>query len=128
MVVGVATFKLEQRLPYKRLLVVTGVLIALVLVTMVGNTVRVMQAVSWMPITPVDVELPLWMGTWLGIFPTVETLGAQGAALGFVIGSYYLAEWVRKRHVRAALVASVPEPAIVVGPSGNGNGNGAAAL
>ena len=103
--VGAITFKLEQRLPYKRMLVVTGVLIALVLVVLVGNTVRTLQGVGWLSITPLDVEFPLWMGTWLGIFPTVETLVAQAFAFAFVIGSYYAAEWWRKRRVRAAIAA-----------------------
>jgi high-affinity iron transporter len=79
------------------MLVVTGVLIALVLTVMVGNTVRVMQGVGWLPITPLDVELPLWMGTWLGIFPSWQTIGAQLGALVFVVGSYFVAERVRKR-------------------------------
>ena len=35
-----ATFVLERKLPYKKMLIVTGVLIALVLVVMVGKTVR----------------------------------------------------------------------------------------
>ena len=39
------------------------------------------------------------MGTWLGVFPTVQTLVAQAGALAFVIGSYFLAELVRKRRV-----------------------------
>jgi hypothetical protein len=39
------------------------------------------------------------MGTWLGVFPTVETLAAQLGALAFVIGSYFLAEYVHKRRV-----------------------------
>ncbi|MGH2990036.1 MAG: FTR1 family iron permease, partial [Solirubrobacterales bacterium] len=99
--VGALTFVLERRLPYKRMLVVTGVLIALVLVVLVGNTTRTLQGVGWMPITPLDVELPLWMGTWLGIFPTVETLAAQAGALAFVIGSYFLAEHVRTRSTRS---------------------------
>jgi high-affinity iron transporter len=98
--VGVLTFVLERRLPYKRMLIVTGVLISLVLVVMVGNTARTLQGVGWLPITPLDIEFPLWMGTWLGIFPTVESLVAQAAAFAFVIGSYYLAEWARKRHLR----------------------------
>jgi high-affinity iron transporter len=99
--VGAATFVLERRLPYKRMLVVTGVLIALVLVVLVGNTVRTLQGVGWVPITPLDVEFPLWMGTWLGVFPTMETLAAQLGALAFVVGSYFLAEYVRKRRVRS---------------------------
>ena len=101
--VGALTFKLEQKLPYKRMLIVTGVLISLVLVVMVGNTMRTLQGVGWLSITPVDVDFPLWMGTWLGVFPTVETLGAQLAAFAFVIGSYFAAEWLRKRNVRKAI-------------------------
>jgi high-affinity iron transporter len=95
--VGAATFALERRLPYKKMLIVTGVLIAVVLMVMVGNTVRVMQGVGWLPITPLDLDLPLWMGTWLGIFPSWQTIGAQLAAFVFVIGSYFLAERMRKR-------------------------------
>jgi high-affinity iron transporter len=102
--VGLITFKLEQHLPYKRMLVATGALIALVLVVLVGNTMRTLQGVGWLPITPIDVELPLWAGTWFGLFPTVETLGAQAVAFVFVIGSYFLAEWVRKRNVRRAVL------------------------
>jgi high-affinity iron transporter len=98
--VGVLTFALERRLPYKRMLVVTGVLIALVLVVMVGNTARTLQGVGWLSITPMEVEFPLWAGTWFGVFPTVETLGAQAGAFAFVIGSYFLAEAVSKRRRR----------------------------
>ncbi len=104
-VVGALTFALERRLPYKKMLVVTGALIALVLVVMVGNTARTMQGVGWLPIHPLDVELPLWMGTWLGIYPTVETLVAQLLAFCFVIGSYFAAEWMRKRELRRAVAA-----------------------
>jgi high-affinity iron transporter len=105
--VGVLTFVLERRLPYKRMLIVTGVMISLVLVVLVGNTVRTMQGVGWLPITPLDVEFPLWMGTWLGVFPTAETLVAQAGAFVFVIGSYYLAELVRKRKLSRAAEALV---------------------
>ena len=72
---------------------------------------RTLQGVGWLSITPLDVEFPLWMGTWLGVFPTVETLVAQVGALAFVIGSYYAAEWYRKRRVRRAARELVdPEP------------------
>jgi high-affinity iron transporter len=95
-VVGGITFFLERRLPYKKMLIVTGVMIGFVLVVMTGTTVRTMQGVGWMPITSLDVQFPYWMGLWFGIFPTVETLVAQVAAAGFVIGSYFLAERMRK--------------------------------
>ena len=130
-IVGVATFKLEQKLPYKKLLIVTGVLISLVLVVLVGNTVRTLQGVGWLSITPIDIEFPLWMGTWLGLFPTVESLAAQAGAFAFVIGSYYAAEWVRKRNVRRAAAAN-PLPVGLddddAAPSAGSNGNGSVPL
>ena len=106
-VVGAITFALERKLPYKKMLVATGVLIALVLVVLVGNTARTMQGVGWLPIHPLDIEFPLWLGTWLGVYPTVETLAAQALALCFVIGSYFAAEWMRKRDLRKAIAANV---------------------
>jgi len=63
-----------------------------------------------MSITPIDVSVPLWAGTWLGVFPTVETLAGQLGSLTFVIGSYYLAGWVSKRRSRPAR----PQPAATV--------------
>ncbi|HEX6752778.1 MAG TPA: FTR1 family protein [Solirubrobacterales bacterium] len=104
-VVGALTFMLERKLPYKKMLIATGVLIALVLVVLVGNTARTMQGVGWLSIHPIDVDLPLWMGTWLGVYPTVETLAAQALAFCFVIGSYFAAEWMRKRDLRRAIAA-----------------------
>ena len=121
--VGFATFKLEQKLPYKKLLIVTGVLISLVLVVLVGNTVRTLQGVGWLSITPVDIDLPLWMGTWLGLFPTVESFGAQLAAFGFVVGSYYAAEWVRKRNVRRSIAEYERSLAESAPPQGAENGS-----
>lgn len=111
-IVGVITFSLERKLPYKKMLIVTGVLIALVLVVLVGNTARTMQGVGWLSIHPIEVELPLWMGTWLGIYPTVETLTAQLLAFVFVIGSYFAAEWMRKRDLRRAIAAHEEATAI----------------
>jgi len=99
-IVGFITFKAERKLPYKKMLIVTGVLIALVLFTMVGNTVRTLQGVGWFPIHPIDVDIPLWMGTWLGIHPSLETLLAQALALFFVVGSYWAAGWYSKRQLR----------------------------
>jgi high-affinity iron transporter len=104
-IVGAITFALERKLPYKKMLIATGVLIALVLVVLVGNTARTMQGVGWLSIHPIDVELPLWMETWLGVYPTVETLSAQLLAFVFVIGSYFAAEWMRKRELRRTIAA-----------------------
>jgi high-affinity iron transporter len=106
--VAVATFVLERKLPYKRMLIVTGVLLTAVLVIMVGKTARTLQGVGWLPITPIDADVPYWAGVWLGAFPTVETVVAQVAAAAFVVGSYLLAERLRKP---ARLRRSSAEPA-----------------
>jgi len=93
------------------MLIATGVLLAFVLVVMVGATVRTMQGAGWAPIHAIDFDLPYWLGTWLGLFPTWETLGAQAAALTFVIGSYFVAEYVRVRRPRnRATVRRAPSP------------------
>jgi high-affinity iron transporter len=110
-VVAVLTFKLQRKLPYRRMLIATGVLLAFVLLVMVGTTVRTLQGIGWLPISPLDVELPYWAGTWLGIFPTWESLGAQVAAMAIVFGSYVLAEELRvRRPRRRALRAQRAEP------------------
>lgn len=98
-IVGVITFALQVRLPYKKMLVVTGVMIGGVLLVMVGHTVHVMQAVGWMPITPIQgVYLPYWMGQWFGLFATWQGIVLQVASATFVIGSYFLAERQQKQH------------------------------
>lgn len=97
-VVGMITFKVQARLPYKKMLVWTGVLIGAVLMTMVGKTIHVMQAVGWMGITPVaGLQLPYQAGLWFGVYSTWQGIIAQLLAAVFVIGSYYLAEYLQKR-------------------------------
>ena len=102
------TFALQRKLPYKKMLIATGVLLAFVLVVMVGQTARTMQGTGWLPITPAPIDVPYWAGLWFGVFPTWETLLAQVGALVFVVGSYFLAQEVkvkrpqRKRRARRA--------------------------
>jgi high-affinity iron transporter len=97
---------LERKLPHKRMLVATGVLITVVLVALVGQTVQTMQAVGWLSVSPAPVELPYWSGVWLGVYPTWEGLGAQVGAALFVVGSYVVAEALRARK-RRRIVARV---------------------
>jgi high-affinity iron transporter len=103
--VAVLTFAVQRKLPYKRMLVVTGVLIGFVLVVMVGQTARTMQGTGWIPITSLDLDPPYWLGLWFGVYPTWETIGAQLAAMAFVIGSYVLAQEVRVRRPRRRALA-----------------------
>ncbi|MET0686288.1 MAG: FTR1 family protein [Solirubrobacteraceae bacterium] len=112
--VAVFTFALQRKLPYKKMLIVTGILLAFVLVVMVGQTARTMQGTGWLPITPAPVDVPYWAGLWFGVFPTWETLGAQVVAFAFVIGSYVIAQEVKvKRPRRRASSAPDREHATV---------------
>ncbi len=97
--VGIATFVLQQRLPYKRMLVATGVLLGVVLLVMVGESVQELQLAGWLPTHTLGVAFPGWISLWFAAFPTVEGLAAQLLAAGLVIGSYVLAERVRKPRV-----------------------------
>lgn len=93
-IVAVLTFVAHQKLPYRRMLVLTGILLGVVLIVMVGEQAQEMQLAHWIPTTPISALvaiIPSWMTLWFSIFPTVETLLAQGVAAGFVLGSYFLA-------------------------------------
>ena len=52
--VGLLTIRLQRRLPHKKMLMATGLLILWVLVVMVGTTVQTLQVVGWVPVTPVE--------------------------------------------------------------------------
>ena len=107
--VGVVTFKLQTRLPYKRMLVITGVLVAWVLVVMTGSTVQIMQKVGWLAVTPIDgLQLPYWSGLWLGLYPTWEGIGLQVAAFAFVVGSYVVVEAQRRRRRYRSAPSNAP--------------------
>ncbi len=97
-IVGFITFRLQTRLPYMRMLIITGVLIVGVLTVLVGNTVRVFQVVGWMPIHPIEgVNFPYWLGQWFGVYPTWEGIVAQLGVVVFVLGSYFLAQYLQAR-------------------------------
>ena len=97
------TFVAHRKLPHRRMLVFTGILLGIVLIVMVGEQVQEMQLAGWIPATTIlalDHAIPNWMGMWLSIFPTVETLGAQCSAAGLVLGSYFVASRSRTKTAR----------------------------
>jgi high-affinity iron transporter len=96
-ITGFITFKMHHKLPYKRMLVLTGVLLGFVLIVMVGESVQELQLAGWIPTTEIGVSIPGWAGLWFAIFPTVEGLVAQVLAAAAVLGSYYLAEQLKVR-------------------------------
>src|SRR5467141_1148443 len=92
--VAVLTFVLQERLPYRKMLITTGILLGMVLLVMVGEQAQEMQLAHWISTTqigPLANIIPPWMGMWFAVFPTVETLVAQFIAAVLVIGSYYAA-------------------------------------
>jgi high-affinity iron transporter len=100
LVVGFITFKLERKLPYKKMLIATGVLIGLVLAVMVGTTVHSLQGLGWVPNTPTGFALRPWWGQWLGVYATWQGIGAQLTALLAVYGSYAAARQLQGRRRR----------------------------
>jgi high-affinity iron transporter len=94
--VGVLTFGLHQKLPYRRLLIITGILLLSVLIVSVGEEVNEMQLAGWIGTSTVHgLTIPGWMGTWLSLFNNWQTFIGQGIALFLVLGSYVLAQYMR---------------------------------
>ena len=122
--VGLLTIALQRRLPHKKMLMVTGLLITWVLVVMVGTTVQKLQVAGWIPVHPIgDLRLPYWSGLWFGVFPTWEGLLAQASAAVVVIGSYFAAEGVRKRRRRLRFATPPPVTAVLETPAPRSNGH-----
>ena len=89
---GLGIFKFGAKLPYRKLLVVTGFLVVSIMVTFLGSTVRLFQTVGWIPIHPIPIEIPSWAGMWLGLYPSWEGLLIPPLALVYVGGAWL---WVR---------------------------------
>ena len=131
--VAVLTFALQWRLPYKRMLVLTGIMLGGVLLVMVGENITEMQpggGSGWIPDASIANHLPAWavahvgtdpawlhwpdwLNTWFSIYPDWFSLSAQILALVFVVGSFYLARRVCTKRSDPQLAAVVPDPCIV---------------
>jgi high-affinity iron transporter len=116
-VVGVIAFWLHRKLPYRRMLILTGALVAVVLMVMIGGTALSFMDLGWIPSHPTPFSVPEWMGTWFEIYPYWETIGAQLLAGALVVGSYLIAEHVKvrrrvKRGEQPAIRAEAPPPAV----------------
>jgi high-affinity iron transporter len=93
--VALLTFVLQQRLPYRKMLITTGILLGVVLLVMVGEQAQEMQLANWISTTPIPWltnSIPAWASLWFAVFPTYETMAAQFLAALLVIGSYYAAK------------------------------------
>jgi high-affinity iron transporter len=93
-IVAVLTFVAHKRLPYRKMLVYTGIMLGFVLLVMVGEQAFEMQQAGWIGTTQIDWladKIPPWAGVWFSVFPTVQTLVAQAIAVVLVVGSYFAA-------------------------------------
>ena len=84
--VGVLTFVVHHKLPYKKMLVLTGALLG---VGAGGDGRRERTGAPAGGMAPghaLGVSFPGWVGTWFALFPTVETVVAQALAAVAVIG------------------------------------------
>jgi high-affinity iron transporter len=92
LMVAVVTFWMHQRMPYRKMLIITGVLLGVVLLVMVGEEVNEMQLAGWLSTTniPALQSIPDWAGVWFSIFPNWETIIGQALAFALVVGSYFI--------------------------------------
>jgi high-affinity iron transporter len=113
--IGFAVFKIGAKLPYRKMLVVTGVLVVSILVTFLGSSVRLFQTVGWMPIHPITwLHIPVWMGLWFGVYPSWEGMLIPPAGLVYVGGAWlYTKLAARMKTANAAVAAPQPRPAPV---------------
>src|SRR3954451_2616793 len=121
-VVGVLTFWLHRKLPYKKMLVLTGALLGVVLVVMIGGTAATFQDLGWLPQHPLPFSVPQWLGAWFEIYPTYETVGIQILAALLVVGSYLLAKHMlvrrpARRGEQPARRAEAPPQEFVAAPT-----------
>jgi high-affinity iron transporter len=109
-IVAVLTFVAHRKLPYKKMLILTGALLGVVLLVMVGEQAQEMQLAQWIGTTPIPAlegVIRPWMGLWFAIFPTAETLIAQAIAAVLVVGSYAVVQMQLARQRRAAALPAI---------------------
>lgn len=101
-VTGYFTFIAHKKLPFKKMLVFTGIMLGFIFEVMVGEQVNEMQLANWIPTHTFPVTIPAWAGTWFSVFNNWETVISQIVAAIIVIGSYYAARLDRFKPRKAS--------------------------
>jgi high-affinity iron transporter len=85
----------NRHVPYKRMLIITGALLAVVLFIMVGEQVFEMEQAGWFAAATISwlSWIPDWAGIWLSVFPDWYSFFAQIVAIGLVLGSYFFSRY-----------------------------------
>jgi high-affinity iron transporter len=130
--IAVLMLRLRRRLPYRGVVVATATLIGILTVVMTGQAMRALQAVGWLAITPVHIDLPIWAGQWFGLYPSVQTLLAQlvcaiaiplAAVLSERLRTRRLArrmEIARERAARRRRSSAAAQTSAAIGSNNNG--------
>ena len=88
--IGIAIFLFSAKLPYRKMLVFTGVLVVGILFSFTGSTTRLLQTAGWLTVHPiVGVEFPGWVGPWLGLYPTWEGVLIPLASMFYVFAAWF---------------------------------------
>ncbi len=89
--IGYLTFLGQRHLPYKKMFVLTGILLTCVVFVMVGEEVNEMQLAGWVATTNISwlQGTPAWAELWFSIFPNVQTIVAQVLAILSVAGTFF---------------------------------------
>ncbi len=109
-IVAGLNFIAHRKLPYRKMLILTGIMLGAVLLVMVGEQVQEMQLAHWLHTTDIawlSPHVPDWVGVWFGFFPNVETVIGQGFAFIIVVGSYVLYRKMSRGESKLATVAEV---------------------
>jgi high-affinity iron transporter len=107
--IGTLIMVFGAKLPYRKLLVCTGILVVSIMVTFLGSAVRLFQTVSWLPVHPLPgLHLPNWLGVWFGLYPSWEGLLIPPLALVYVGGAWLYMK-LTARSAQEKLEPPVPE-------------------
>lgn len=112
LITGYFTFIAHKKLPHKKMLVLTGIMLGFVLEIMVGEQINEMQLAHWIPTHTFPLHIPAWAGTWFSVFNNWETVIAQLIAAVLIVGSYYAARMDRFKPAKAR--SSSRNPAIAL--------------
>lgn len=95
---GTAIFVIGTKLPIRKMLVITGLFVVSILVTFLGSTVRIFQTVGWLTIHPIEkFDIPIWMGQWLGLYPSWEGMLIPFLGLAYVGGAWLYMKFTASR-------------------------------
>ncbi|HEY8966714.1 MAG TPA: FTR1 family protein [Candidatus Methylacidiphilales bacterium] len=103
-ILAALTFVAHRHLPYRQMLVLTGILLAGVLMIMVGEQVFEMQQADMIATTEIPAlkaVVPDWAGVWFSLFPNWQSCLAQLAA-AVLVGGSYIAARLKARHDQTA--------------------------